>query len=75
MHCVVEKAVVRGPIADFFLPMVSPAADTPAAGPEAFLPESVYEFAPVVEGTAVTHEFILHNRGDAPLKILKLDSG
>lgn len=59
----------------FFTSIIGSAAETSAAGPQAFLPESIYEFTPVVEGTAVAHEFILHNRGDAPLKILKLDSG
>ncbi|MBR9985607.1 MAG: hypothetical protein KFF68_06820 [Desulfosarcina sp.] len=44
-------------------------------GPSAFLPVSIYEFAPVVEGTQVVHEFILQNRGDAPLEIIKIDSG
>ena len=50
-------------------------ADAPSGGPEAFLPESIFEFEPVLEGTPVTHAFILYNRGEAPLKILKVRSG
>lgn len=44
-------------------------------GPEASLPENVFEFKPVVEGIPVVHEFILHNRGDETLTILDLKSG
>ena len=39
------------------------------------LQESVYQFEPVVEGTQVTHEFILCNQGDEPLKIFHVKSG
>lgn len=59
----------------FATPFGCMATDTPAPGPQAFLPASTYEFAPVVEGTAVAHEFILHNRGGATLKILKVTAG
>ncbi len=45
------------------------------AGPEAWLPETVYEFQPVAEGSEVVHEFVLHNRGNAELSVLKLKSG
>lgn len=58
----------------FATPFRCMATDTPASGPQAFLPASTYEFAPVVEGAAVAHEFILHNRGDAPLKIIEVIS-
>jgi hypothetical protein len=51
------------------------AAETPAKAPQAFLPESVYEFQPVLEGTQVVHEFVLKNRGEAPLNILQVKSG
>ncbi len=44
-------------------------------GPQAYLPETVFEFDPVVDGTEIVHEFILQNRGDAPLEILKIESG
>lgn len=56
-------------------PFLCTAADTTATRPKAFLPESIYEFTPVVEGTIVAYQFILQNPGNAPLKILKLDSG
>lgn len=59
----------------FSNPFVCSASDTFAAEPQAFLPLNIYEFSPVVEGTAVAHEFILNNRGNVPLQILKLDSG
>ena len=44
-------------------------------GPQAYLPETVFEFKPVVEGTEIVHKFILQNRGDAVLEILKIESG
>ena len=50
-------------------------ADTIAAGPQALLPESIYEFSSVVEGTQVTHSFVLQNRGNELLKIFKIESG
>jgi hypothetical protein len=50
-------------------------AETPAKAPQAFLPERVYGFQPVLEGTEVVHEFILENRGEAPLNILQIKSG
>jgi len=51
------------------------AADSSTQGPKAYIAESVFEFNPVVEGTEIVHEFILKNRGDAPLEILKIESG
>lgn len=56
-------------------PVWCAAAEAPPKGPDAFLPESAYEFEPVLEGTQVTHEFVLKNRGDAPLNILQIKSG
>lgn len=45
------------------------------AGPKVYLPENIYEFEPAVEGTAVVHDFVLFNKGDAPLDILNVKSG
>jgi len=50
------------------------ASDAAASGPQAFLSEGIYEFQPVVEGTQVVHDFILQNRGDKTLEIIKIDS-
>ncbi len=41
---------------------------------EAFLPEPVFAFDPVREGDTVTHDFIIKNKGKAPLEILKVDT-
>ncbi len=43
--------------------------------PKAVLTEQVFAFKPVVEGTTVTHDFILHNKGTAPLVIEKISTG
>jgi hypothetical protein len=50
-------------------------AGQPSQRPEVFLPENVFEFQAVPDGIPVTHQFILHNRGDAPLTILEIKSG
>jgi hypothetical protein len=67
LHCLVWGAL-------FALPWTA-AADSVPQKPEAFLPASVFEFAPVVEGTEVVHAFVIHNRGDAVLEILSVSSG
>lgn len=43
-----------------------------AAGPQAHLSETGFSFGVVSEGTKVTHEFILENKGDADLIIQKI---
>jgi len=37
--------------------------------PSVFVPEPRYEFAPVVDGREVAHDFVIQNKGDAPLII------
>ena len=49
--------------------------DSPGTGPVISVPDNRYEFAPVVEGTQITHKFILSNTGDAPLKIERVRTG
>lgn len=50
------------------------AADNFSSRPEVFLPESVFEFQPVVEGIRVVHTFILHNRGEKALEMIDIKS-
>ena len=45
------------------------------ASPSAFLPVDSFEFASVVEGTTVTHEFVIQNKGTVPLTIHKVKTG
>jgi hypothetical protein len=40
--------------------------------PSAFVPEPVYEFGQVVDGTKITHDYVIQNKGSAPLKIEKV---
>ena len=42
-----------------------------AAGgqPRIVFPEKSHSFAPVLEGTDVTHDFVFENRGTGPLEI------
>ncbi len=46
-----------------------------AAGPRAILPETVFDFGTVVEGTEVAHDFTIINDGDEPLQIKQVQSG
>ena len=41
----------------------------------AFFPETSYEFAPVLDGAKVVHEFVIQNKGLAPLNIERVKTG
>ena len=43
--------------------------------PSAFIPDSRYTFSPVLDGTKVTHGFVVQNKGDTPLKIENVRPG
>ena len=43
--------------------------------PSIFVPESRYTFPTVIDGSEVTHDFIVQNKGDAPLVIEKVKTG
>lgn len=43
--------------------------------PKAVAPEPRFEFSIVVEGTEVTHDFVIENHGTAPLNIAKVQTG
>ncbi len=59
------------------LAAVSAAGEDPTAerSPSAFLPETQYTFGSTPEGTELTHDFVVKNRGDAPLVIEKVKTG
>ena len=70
-----KKLLILSIVYIVLAPVFVSAGNTPSFGPQAFLPESVFEFHPVVEGSRIEHRFVLHNRGDAPLAILDIESG
>jgi hypothetical protein len=43
--------------------------------PSVFVPESRFKFGPVLEGTEITHDFIVQNKGTSQLKIEKVRTG
>jgi hypothetical protein len=45
------------------------------AGPVAFFPQTLYEFSPVLDGAKVVHEFVVQNKGGAPLNIERVKTG
>jgi hypothetical protein len=51
------------------------AQDKTLQSPTAFLPETQYAFPRVLEGTEVLHDFIIQNKGTAPLEIKKVRTG
>ncbi|MDM8543837.1 hypothetical protein QUF90_22400 [Desulfococcaceae bacterium HSG9] len=55
-----------------------PAAKTENADdatPEAFVPQKRFTFTSEMDGAKVMHDFIIQNKGDAPLKITKVKTG
>ena len=57
-------------------PMASmSAAPVSQVAPEAFLPETQFEFKSVPDGTQVTHVFKIRNKGNAVLEIQKVRTG
>ncbi|MEE4261925.1 MAG: hypothetical protein V2I56_04490 [Desulfobacteraceae bacterium] len=70
------KNIVAATILLLFLSTPCTFAETStASAPKAVLPESIHVFEPVVEGTLVSHDFILQNLGDAPLIIESIKAG
>lgn len=51
------------------------AAPVSQVAPEAFLPETQFEFKSVPDGTQVTHVFKIQNKGNAVLEIQKVRTG
>ncbi|MBW1648906.1 MAG: DUF1573 domain-containing protein [Deltaproteobacteria bacterium] len=47
------------------------AGQAAAGAPELALGETLYDFGTVMEGRSVSHEFVIANKGEAPLLILK----
>ena len=43
--------------------------------PSVFVPESSFKFGPVLEGTEITHDFVVQNKGTTSLKIEKVRTG
>jgi len=43
--------------------------------PSIFIPENSYNFSPVVDGTQVTHDYIVLNKGDGDLEIKRVKTG
>ena len=44
-------------------------------GPTVVFPQTHYEFSQVLEGTTVVHEFVIKNKGDAPLNVERVKTG
>ena len=42
--------------------------------PNVYFPSDHYDFGSVVEGTEVRHAFVIQNKGNAPLEIIKVET-
>jgi hypothetical protein len=58
-------------------PAWAPAAEPVAAnaGPMAVAPAPTFTFDPVYDGETIQHDFPIHNRGTADLRIQKVNTG
>ncbi len=43
--------------------------------PSAHMPVDNYKFDTIVEGTEIDHQFVIQNKGNAPLNIEKVQTG
>ena len=75
-------AVIIALIALLILPFGSYAAQSqsdPSSTSEnvvsAFVPVSTWEFDQVADGKEVVHDFLIQNKGNAPLKISRVKTG
>ncbi len=41
-------------------------------GPVALVPDAVYKFPQVLDGTKIAHDFIIHNKGNEILRVEKV---
>lgn len=58
------------------LAVTAMAKETPKKkGPEAVYPEKAFHFKPVLEGTIVSHEFKIQNKGTSELMIQRVKPG
>jgi len=46
-----------------------------ADAPSVFFPETQYEFSPVLEDATVVHDFVIKNKGNAPLNVDRVKTG
>ncbi len=80
---IMKRIIVMGAIAALLLSgfgtYAAQSGDEPEANPQKtpaiYLPVSQWEFEPVVDGTSVVHDFVVQNKGDAPLKISEVKTG
>ncbi len=73
MSCRCHKFALPGIVLMLFCSAV--AGVSLAGEPQGDIPLPIFEFAPVVEGVPVVHQFAVFNRGDAPLEIIDIKWG
>ena len=56
-------------------PVNEPVLSYAPGTPELYIAERSFRFPNVVAGQSVTHDFVRHNRGSAPLAVTKVKTG
>ncbi len=56
-------------------PLTADTTTSSQGTPRITLTEPGFQFEPVIEGDVVVHEFTIQNSGNAPLEILKIQTG
>ena len=56
------------------LSALGPGTDDPGS-PSIFVPQPSFQFEPVVSGQKVSHDYIVQNKGTAPLEITRIKTG
>ena len=64
-------------LAGGWIPGLTSAQAPPRSGdsPAVFFPEKVFEFGSVIEGANLVHDFVVLNKGTAPLLINNVKTG
>lgn len=57
------------------LPVTSQTLAGAGDAPAVFFPEKAFEFAPVIDGVNVVHDFVVLNKGTVPLLINNVRTG
>ena len=72
----IAKKIANAMFLIFLVSTLGLSAEIPVnQGPKAVLTEGIHVFEPVVEGMLVSHNFILENKGNAPLIIESIKTG
>ncbi len=71
----VSATPTENPKVPFPTVSASPTENVDDTAPVAFVPQKRFSFPSTMDGAKVLHDFMIQNKGDAPLKITKVKTG